>query len=115
MKEQSYRKEERVTSSSRYRAIYQQGVWRSSKNFTSVIYENTQGIKRLGITVSKKAGNAVRRNRIKRLLREFFRLNKDLFPAGYDVILIAKKNIPPLTYRETCEELTRLFERKAKA
>ena len=114
MKKQSYRKLERVTSSSRYRAIYRQGVWSSSRNFTSVTYNNTQGIKRLGITVSKKAGNAVKRNRIKRLLREFFRLNKDLFPAGCDVILMAKKNIPSLTYQETCEELTRLFERKAK-
>ncbi|HOD30285.1 MAG TPA: ribonuclease P protein component [Smithellaceae bacterium] len=115
MKEQSYRKLERIISSKRYRAIYRQGVWKSSQNFTSVIYENNQGIKRLGIAVSKKAGNSVRRNRTKRLLREFFRLNKKMFPAGYDVVLIAKKNIPPLTYHQACEELTRLFERKAKA
>lgn len=113
MKKQSYRKEERITSSSRYRVIYRQGVWKSSKNFTSVTYSNTQGIKRLGITVSKKAGNAVKRSRIKRLLREYFRLNKDLFPAGCDVVLMARKNIPPLTYREICAELTRLIERKA--
>jgi len=113
MKKQSYRKEERITSSGRYRVIYRQGVWKSSRNFTSVIYNNTQGIKRLGITVSKKTGNAVKRNRIKRLLREFFRRNKDLFPAGCDVVLMARKNMPPLTYNETCEELTRLFERKA--
>lgn len=114
MEKQSYRKLERITSSSRYRVIYRQGVWRSSRNFTSITYENTRGIKRLGITVSKKAGNAVKRNRIKRLIREFFRLNKELFPAGCDVVLMAKKNIPPLTYQETCKELTQLFERKAK-
>jgi ribonuclease P protein component len=114
MKKQSYRKLGRITSTSRYRAIYQQGVWRSSQNFTTITCSNVQGIKRLGITVSKKAGNAVRRNRIKRLIREFFRLNKALFPAEHDVVVMAKKNISPLTYQEACRELMELFTRKAK-
>jgi ribonuclease P protein component len=74
---------------------------------------NSNGVKRLGITVTKKTGNAVFRNRMKRLIREFFRRNKDLFPAGYDVVVMAKKSIPPLTYQETERELTELFTRKA--
>ncbi|MGV8059573.1 MAG: ribonuclease P protein component [Smithellaceae bacterium] len=113
MKEQSYRKSERVTNRSDYRAIYDEGVWSSSQHFTRVICNNKKGFKRLGITVTKKAGNAVKRNRIKRLIREFFRLNKSLFPAGQDVVIMAKKNMPPLTYQETCRELTELFTRKA--
>jgi ribonuclease P protein component len=113
MKEQSYRKSERITNRSDYRAIYDQGVRISSRNFTSIICSNKQGAKRLGITVTKKAGNAVKRNRIKRLIREFFRLNKSLFPAGQDVIIMAKRNMPPLTYQETCRELTELFTLKA--
>lgn len=112
MKEQTYRKPERITSRSRYQTIYKQGVWRSSKNFTVITCDNTQGAKRLGITVTKKTGNAVTRNRIKRLIREFFRLNKILFPAGHDVVIMAKKNAPPLTYKDACNELTELFTRK---
>ncbi len=73
---------------------------------------NPNGVKRLGITVTKKTGNAVFRNRMKRLIREFFRRNKDLFPAGHDTIVLAKKNIPPLTYSETRRELTELTTRK---
>jgi ribonuclease P protein component len=113
MKELSYRKLERVTNKSRFRAIYDQGVWSSSKHFTTIICSNTEGVKRLGITVTKKAGNSVKRNRIKRLIREFFRLNKALFPARNDVIIMAKRNMPPLNYQEACRELTELFTRKA--
>ncbi|MCX5848628.1 MAG: ribonuclease P protein component [Deltaproteobacteria bacterium] len=113
MKEQTYRKLERITSRNRFRAIYQQGTWRSSQHFTTITCSNAQGAKRLGITVTKKIGNAVRRNRVKRLIREFFRLNKALFPAEHDVVVMAKRNMPTLTYQQACKELTELFSRKA--
>jgi ribonuclease P protein component len=114
MKEQSYRKSERITNRSNYRAIYDKGAWSSSQHFTRIICSNDKGTKRLGITVTKKAGNAVKRNRIKRLIREFFRLNKALFPAGQDIVVMAKRDMPPLTYQDACRELTELFSRKAK-
>lgn len=113
MKAQSFRRAEKVTNKSSYRIIYEQGVRRSSRFFTIVACGNSNGVKRLGITVTKKTGNAVFRNRTKRLIREFFRRNKDLFPAGHDVVVMAKKNTPPLTYQETERELTELFTRKA--
>jgi ribonuclease P protein component len=46
---------------------------------------------RVGVTVSRKVGGAVQRNRIKRLLREAYRRHKDLFPIGLDVVFVAKK------------------------
>ncbi len=113
MKAQSFRRAEKVTNKSSYQIIYKQGGRRSSQFFTMIICGNPNGSRRIGITVTKKTGNAVFRNRIKRLIREFFRRNKDLFPAGHDVVIMAKKNIPSLTYQETCSELTELFTRKA--
>jgi ribonuclease P protein component len=112
MKAQSFRKADKVTNKSSYRRIYEQGGRRSSRFFTVVTCGNPKKVRRLGITVTKKTGNAVFRNRIKRLIREFFRRNKDLFPAEHDTVVMAKKNIPPLTYQETCRELTELFSRK---
>ncbi|PIE01070.1 MAG: ribonuclease P protein component [Acidobacteria bacterium] len=45
---------------------------------------------RLGLVVSKKAGNAVVRNRIKRMIREAFRLSKHLFPFQFDLVVIPR-------------------------
>ncbi|PKN16641.1 MAG: ribonuclease P protein component [Deltaproteobacteria bacterium HGW-Deltaproteobacteria-23] len=59
---------------------------------------------RIGITVSRKVGNSVIRNKIKRLLREFFRNNRDLFlPADYNII--ARSGAVKLGYDALCQEL----------
>jgi len=51
-----------------------------------IFMANAENYNRLGISVHRKIGDAVRRNRIKRLIREVFRLNRDLFPASCDVV-----------------------------
>ncbi len=66
---------------------------------------NALNVSRLGIIVTKKVGNAVKRNRIKRLLRTFFRLNKNKIKKA-DYIFIAKNNLGDPSYRQVEEELT---------
>jgi ribonuclease P protein component len=55
---------------------------------------NELGHPRVGFSVSRKVGNAVRRNRIRRLLRETFRLMQFDFPRGYDLVIVAKPHEP---------------------
>ena len=62
---------------------------------------------RIGITVSKKVGNATTRNRIRRRLREVFRQNKDWFPPGHDVVLVAKRVAADASYHDLWAELSR--------
>jgi ribonuclease P protein component len=69
---------------------------------------------RIGITVSKKVGNSVTRNLVRRRLREVFRLNKDWFPPGHDVVLVAKRVAAEATYHELLEELRRSRQRLAR-
>lgn len=76
-----------------------------TRNFTLIYSPNKEGKSRLGITVSKKIGNAVKRNRVKRLIREFFRLNKSRISGCYDVIFIARKGAVDLNYFKVYEEL----------
>lgn len=59
---------------------------------------------RIGITVSRKVGNSVFRNRIKRLVREFFRNNRDLFLSA-DYNIIARSGAVKLGFDDVCQEL----------
>ena len=106
-------KHERLHNKKEFLTIYQQGTRTYSKYFTIIAHKNNLGCPRLGITVSKKVGNAVRRNRIKRLIREFFRLNKTRLSESQDVVLIGKKDMPRLSYQDVCNELESLVSNKA--
>ena len=67
-----------------------------------VIYTMKNGLDhcRLGITIPKKVGCSVVRNRIKRVLREAFRIAKELFNDNYDIVVNAKKDSKSLTFFE---------------
>jgi ribonuclease P protein component len=77
-----------------------------TRSFVLLIARSEQSRSRLGITVSRQVGNAVRRNRVKRLLREAFRQHRSLFPDACDVVIIAKSGSPTgLTLTEVVREL----------
>jgi len=52
---------------------------------------------RLGLTVSRKVGRAARRNRIRRVLREFFRLHQEDIDRPLDIVVVPKRNLDPKT------------------
>ncbi len=71
---------------------YKEG--KSYANKYLIMYVRPNGIdrNRLGISVSKKVGNSVVRHRIKRLVKENYRLNEERFRCGVDIIIIGRKD-----------------------
>ena len=61
--------------------------------------------RRLGVTVSKRVGNAVTRNRIKRCIREWFRQRRTALPAGSDTVVIARRSAGALANAEIARAL----------
>ena len=57
--------------------------------------------------MTKKVGTAVQRNRIKRVVREVFRRNRQLFPASHDLVFIAKRGATEIDYSSLLDELRR--------
>ena len=81
-------------------------------HFLLLIHENKQRERRLGVTIRKKTGGAVVRNHMRRLVKEFYRLNKDLFPDRQNNLLKIKQVPERLTWTETDKELHELLQVK---
>jgi ribonuclease P protein component len=64
--------------------------------------------------VTKKVGTAVQRNRIKRVVREVFRRNRQLFPASHDLVFIAKRGAAEIDYSSLLEEIGRASRKLAR-
>lgn len=80
---------ESLKKPSEFSKVYKRGKSFADKNLVIYILPNKLDYTRVGLSVSKKVGNSVRRNRVKRLIRETFRLNyHENF--GYDIIFIAR-------------------------
>lgn len=106
--DQRFPKSARLTKRPQYLALNRHGQRLTSAHFVFLWKKNGLSQSRLGITVSKRVANAVGRNRVKRLLREAFRLiprDGGLLPAGADLVVIAKKGAPLLDHVQVAREL----------
>ncbi len=94
---------ERIKKNSEFRIVLGRGEKVKSDNLIFYFAENRLGFSRIGLSLSKKTGNAVKRNRIKRLVREIFRRQKKRFKKGYDIVVICRRAVPEikLTQMET--------------
>ena len=81
-------------------------------NSCLVLYarKNRTGINRVGITVSKKLGKAVVRNRVRRRIREAYRLNEELFLPGWDIVIVARSRAVEVSFQKLTQSLLSLSE-----
>ena len=94
MKRFSFPKTKRLISNRQFQAVLARNLRVSNGLLTLYVAENNCGYPRLGVSVGKSCGNAVVRNRLKRLLREAFRKSRDRIPAGFDYLLMISPQRP---------------------
>ena len=95
---QKFPKTNRLLRREEFRRAYDQGRKFQARYFTAFVLENSLDRARVGITVTRKFGKAVRRNRARRLVREVFRRNKWLVPTGVDIVINVKNSLMEARY-----------------
>jgi ribonuclease P protein component len=105
----SYRftKDERIRNRNDFLRIYAEGGRYVCPEFAGFHLKTGNALSRLGMSVGKKIGGSVVRNRLKRRIREIFRLHKHLLKPGYDIVINARKG--DSSYSELKEAMLGFF------
>ncbi|MGH7769011.1 MAG: ribonuclease P protein component [Candidatus Binatia bacterium] len=102
---ESFPKRARLIKRSEFLTLSRHGRKVHTSHFVVLSKVNDREQNRLGVTVTTRVGNAVARNRIKRLVRESFRRRKEPTLHGQDIVVIAKRGAEELSQSEVADEL----------
>jgi ribonuclease P protein component len=100
-------KRTRLTDSPDFERVYRQGTAYRGKLFSVHAFPNELGTPRLGLSVSRRVGNAVTRNAVRRRLREVFHSARPEIPSDLDLVVSARPAAAEATVRELSEEFVR--------
>jgi len=95
----------RIRRRAEYLYLQRSGQRRACRSFVVIARARTTGDSRIGITASRHTGNAVTRNRVKRMVREFFRQHRECISPNRDVVVIARPQAASLSYADLKREL----------
>ena len=111
-----------LTKKSEYTNVYQHGKRVHGENFSLILLPNNSGYNRLGISIHGQLKGAAKRNRIKRIIREFFRLNKRFLQEKssksnelpfMDIVITVRKGFCLENTADMAEAVSRLLERSS--
>ncbi|MBW2411419.1 MAG: ribonuclease P protein component [Deltaproteobacteria bacterium] len=107
-------KADRILKRREYLALAKSGRRIQNEHFIAIFSPNRLGRSRIGITVTKKVGPAVKRNRIKRLVRESFRLSRHQLAGTWDINIIAKRQAADFSSGNAFQSMADIIERISK-
>ena len=108
----SFTKTQRVRRRGEFQQVFKSGYRVGSRYFTLLLALHPGPAPRLGIVASKKLGDAVRRNRAKRLIRELFRHTEPLLvPTGIDLIVIPRRELFAASFAELDKDFRTAWQR----
>jgi ribonuclease P protein component len=102
----TYPKEARIRRRAEFLELQRLGRRRHTAHLVVIRRPSAAATSRLGVTVSRRVGNAVVRNRVKRLVRELFRQRRAELTPAHDLLVIAKPGADSLTYAQAAIELS---------
>jgi ribonuclease P protein component len=102
-------RETRLVRRAEYDAVYREGRRRSSREFTIFVRPNGLEVSRFGWSIKKALGNAVRRNRIRRRLREIFRLHRREIATGWDIVVHPRATVATTGFPALTQEMLKLL------
>ncbi len=101
----------RLTASDDFAATYAQGRSLAGRYMVLWVRQGPGAALRIGVVASRVVGDAVRRNRAKRRLREAWRLNRHLWAAEVDVVIVARRAILGASWEDVVTELRKLAQK----
>lgn len=101
----------RLLHRAEYDAVYSEGKRRTSREFTVFLRRNTLPDSRFGWSIKKALGNAVRRNRIRRRLREILRLHRGDIAQGWDIVIHPRSSAAAAPFAVLTADLLKLLPR----
>ncbi len=103
-------KDQRIKKNKEFQQIFRKGKSFANRQFIVYVLKSEQTEFRLGLSVSKKVGNAVARNRIKRYVRQTFLELKDELLPNADYIIIARPQAATLDFHESKKSLEHVLK-----
>lgn len=101
---------ESLKNTSEFSKVYKRGKSYADKNLVVYVLPNQLDHIRIGFSISKKVGNSVVRNRVRRLIKESFRANFS-YLSGYDVVIIARVHSNQVDFHEIGRSLKYVFRK----
>ena len=109
MKE-TFRPRERIRNKRDFLLLFKEGKRYKDKYFNLIYFPNNLSFSRMAVIISKKVGNAVTRNKMRRWIRDLFRRNKEFLKDNLDILIIVKKDIQETSWTTLRENYLRAIK-----